>query len=79
MRCNCPHCAKKAVIRTSRPISELTREYSMQCTNIMCGHTWVAVLSAIRTIVPSATPNPSVHIPRSEKQQDSTPAPSPTG
>lgn len=63
----CPHCKSAAATRTSKPLSELSREIYYQCTNPECGHTWVSLLSAIRTIVPSRTPNPNVHIPLSEK------------
>jgi len=65
----CPHCGKPATTRTSRLMSEISREISFQCTNDpeVCGFTWVALLSAIRTIVPSRTPNQNVHIPLSDK------------
>lgn len=67
MRINCPHCENKAEIRTSKTMSAISREIYFQCTNPECGHTWAALLSAIRTIVPSMTPCPSVYIPLSEK------------
>lgn len=63
----CPHCASKARISTSKKITALTREIYYQCTNIECGHTWAAHLSAVRTIVPSRIPNPAVFIPLSER------------
>lgn len=64
-RNRCPHCGETATIRTSKIISEITRELYMQCTNIECAHTWVNILSAVRTIAPSMCPNPKVYIPMS--------------
>lgn len=58
----CPHCEGKSKIRTSRSISTISKELSYQCTNINCGHTWVALISIVRTIVPSQIPNPKVYI-----------------
>jgi uncharacterized Zn finger protein len=68
-RASCPHCSSKATISTSKKITAITREIYYQCTNIECGHTWAAVLSAVRTIVPSRTPNPAVFIPQSAKTE----------
>lgn len=67
MRLNCPHCGTEATIRTSKAISEITREASVQCANVECAHTWVAQISAVRTIAPSMTPNPRVFIPLSPR------------
>jgi len=64
MRMTCPHCQSTARIRTSRKMSELTRELSVQCENVDCCHTWVAIVSAVRTICPSINPNSKVFIPR---------------
>lgn len=77
----CPHCSTKARIRTSRDVSEISRETYFQCTNIECGHTWKSISTAILTIVPSQIPNPKVHIPLSEKVKTMLPVPAaePTG
>jgi len=64
---SCPHCASRARIGTSKKITAITREIYYQCTNIECGHTWASLLSAVRTIVPSRIPNPTVFIPLSER------------
>ena len=64
MRLRCPHCNHIARIRTSRRLSELTIEQTVQCINVDCCHTWVAMTSAARTIAPSINPNPKVFIPR---------------
>lgn len=66
MRLKCPHCKYDATIRTSKAYSEITREASVQCTNVECAHTWVVQVSAVRTIAPSMTPNPKVYIPLSK-------------
>jgi len=60
MRVTCPHCESVANIRTSRPVTRLTRELHCQCTNLECGHTFVSLLEAVRTISPSNTPDPMV-------------------
>lgn len=79
MRVTCPHCEKKANIRTSKHITAITRELYYQCSNVNCGHTWVALISAIRTIVPSQTPNPKVYIPTSERSSAAQAAAPPSG
>lgn len=67
MRIKCPHCQSPATIRTSRALSESVQEHSLQCTNVECGHTWVAHTSPVRTIAPSMMPNPRVYIPFSPR------------
>jgi len=67
MRIRCPHCQSPAKIRTSRPMSKLTVEHSLQCQNLDCAHTWVAHTSAVRTIAPSMCPDPTVYIQRSAR------------
>ncbi len=64
-RLPCPHCEQPAVIRTSVQVSRLTREYMFCCTNPECGHTFVALTEVVRTLSPSATPDPSVCLPMS--------------
>lgn len=63
MRIKCPHCSGNAKVRTSRSLSPISRELYYQCQNVQCGHTWYSLLSVIRTIVPSRTPNQKVYIP----------------
>lgn len=63
----CPHCNTPAIIRDSWEVSEITREGKAICLNPECGHTWVFVLSALRTIAPSMQPNPRVFIPLSPR------------
>lgn len=56
----CPHCHSRAIIRTSRAMTLLTRDAYCQCTNLACGHTFRAVLEIVETISPSAVPDPDV-------------------
>lgn len=81
VRIRCPHCDAPAKIRTSRAMSKISREVYYHCTNsIYCGFVWHGLISAVRTIRPSLTPNPDVHIPLSDKAPTSQLAtPPPTG
>lgn len=56
----CPHCRTLGRIRSSKELSPLLREIYYQCDDLDCGHTWVASLEAIRTLSPSAKPNPAI-------------------
>lgn len=56
----CPHCRANAWARTSRELSPLLREIYYQCSDVECGHTWVATLEASRTLSPSAKANPTI-------------------
>jgi hypothetical protein len=60
---NCPHCGGRAIVRHSIPETNLSRELRFRCDDDSCGHTFVAQLVIIRTLVPSARPNPEVHLP----------------
>lgn len=60
MRMDCPHCGSKASIRTSRPVSRMTRELYCQCTNLDCGHTFVSLVEVVRTLSPSSIPDPDI-------------------
>lgn len=64
-RLECPHCERPSIIRSSRRMSKLTREIAYCCLNPECGHTFVAMTEIVRTLSPSATPDPSVHLPLS--------------
>ena len=65
MRLQCPHCKEPSFIRTSAQMTVLTRESTYACTNPECGHTFVALTEVVRTLSPSATPDPSVNLPLS--------------
>jgi len=68
-RLPCPHCEAASEIRTSRMITSTMRESMYACTNLECGHTFVATLEIVRTLSPSATPNPLVCLPLSTHVQ----------
>ena len=65
MRLRCPHCTSPCTIRSSEQMSLLTRQQFYCCVNAECGHTFVALTEIVRTLSPSATPNPSVNLPLS--------------
>ena len=74
----CPHCGEVATIRTSEQLTPLVRELRVVCNDIECGHMFVAQFSAIRTVRPSARPNPQVHLPMGDWKapaNDDTPRP----
>lgn len=56
----CPHCRQRAICRTSKRVSDLSRELTYQCTNVECGHTFVALEEIVRTISPSAVPRAGI-------------------
>lgn len=64
-RMECPHCKAASEIRTSKSVSATMRETIYQCTNAECGHTFVATTEIVRTLSPSATPDPTIHLPLS--------------
>jgi len=64
MAFTCPHCDSVANTRSSRMLSVKLREAFCQCSNLYCGHTFVTLTEVVRTLSPSATPNPLVFIPR---------------
>lgn len=65
-RIACPHCGSYARARNSYQLTTTYREVRFECTADNCGYIWVAGLEALRTLCPSDTPNPDVHIPLAE-------------
>ncbi|WP_175772409.1 ogr/Delta-like zinc finger family protein [Paraburkholderia phenazinium] len=59
----CPHCATRPIARSSRELTSTLREVTYMCLNPECGHTYVANLEIVRTLSPSALPNPAVRLP----------------
>ena len=53
-------------MRTSKEISPILREISYSCPDPECGHTFVVHAEAVRTLSPSAKPDPLVYLPISE-------------
>jgi len=58
----CPHCKSPVRAAKSRPVTPLYKEISYQCTNIECGHCFVAALEVLRTTTLSAMPSAEVQI-----------------
>lgn len=66
LRMRCPHCGAQANCRNSESMSLLLKELTFVCTNFsQCGHVFVSNLEVVRTLSPSAIPNPEVNIPLS--------------
>jgi hypothetical protein len=63
LRVTCPHCDTPAVTRTSDRLSPLLREIYYQCTNVFCGHAFVATLEIVRTVTPSTAPRAGIRLP----------------
>lgn len=59
----CPHCKQRAIARSSKHMSPVFREITFTCRNLQCGHVYVAGLEALRTLSPSAAPDPEIDIP----------------
>ena len=62
----CPHCKARAQVRTRKEITPILREISYSCPDPECGHTFVVHAEAVRTLSPSAKPDPLVYLPISE-------------
>lgn len=69
MRIECPHCEDKAFIRTSQQVTRIIREAKCICSNPECGHTFVILVEAVRTISKPTIPHPSVNLPISLQAQ----------
>lgn len=59
----CPHCDGTSKARSSRQLSKTMREIFYICMTPECGHTYVATLEVVRTLSPSAQPNPDINLP----------------
>lgn len=62
----CPHCDARTVARHSIKLSDTMREITFTCTDLECGHNFIAQLEAVRTLSPSAKPKDSVRLPISQ-------------
>lgn len=59
----CPHCASICTTIRTNQITATYREVIYQCRNEACGFLFTASITPVRTILPSATPNPAVFLP----------------
>lgn len=80
----CPECGETAHIRTSRPMSALTREQYLHCTNERCQHVFVAMLSITRTVGETLLPKDErsgwpfgLAVPKSRRYAQPQPPPPP--
>lgn len=69
MKMRCPHCKKLARTETSHDVSAIVRRGFFACTNVACGHTFVAYAEIHYTLSPPATPDPKVRLPMSSTIQ----------
>lgn len=60
---HCPHCGTDCISIRSEPVTNLYREVTYKCRNPDCEFIFVASIAPVRTLLPSRTPNPEVHIP----------------
>ncbi len=54
MRIRCDRCEARAVISSSKELSNRLKKLYCACTNVHCGHTFVMDLSFGHTLSPSA-------------------------
>ncbi|MEA9393285.1 DNA-binding transcriptional regulator [Acerihabitans sp. TG2] len=65
---HCPLCRHAAHARSSRYLSESTKERYHQCTNINCGHTFVSMESVTRSIMVPGQIQPAIPHPTAGNQ-----------
>lgn len=56
MSLHCPTCGHPARVRTSRPLSDTTRELYLECTNLQCRTVFQGMVEATKIIAPSLLP-----------------------
>ncbi len=59
----CPHCETDCKTVKTKQISRMYREVTYVCQNPKCGHIFVASVTPVRTLAPSAAPCDDVRIP----------------
>lgn len=65
MRVICPHCRTVTIIRKTRQLTSVCREVTCHCSYEMCGCVFVAEITPVRILSPSAIPDATVFIPLS--------------
>jgi Ogr/Delta-like zinc finger len=58
----CPHCGAASNSMKLQHVSRTTISLGYNCTNADCGHRFVAVAEAVRTLSPPAIPRPGVRL-----------------
>ncbi|WP_420493167.1 ogr/Delta-like zinc finger family protein [Sedimenticola hydrogenitrophicus] len=59
----CPHCHSNCTVKRSQQLSPMCREITAACSNVECGWTGVFYQEPVRTLSPSALPDPAISIP----------------
>lgn len=68
LRLPCPECQQRALVRSSRPMSDVSRHGVLECTDIEnCGWRGRFIIEVVNTIVPSQSPRPDLHLPLSPR------------
>lgn len=62
LRVRCPHCSAFARARNSRSLTPIYIETRFECVNEACGHVWLSAIEILRTLIPSAAPNPAIRL-----------------
>lgn len=60
---DCPHCECPGRVRSSDAVTPQHRKIYYFCSNVFCGHSWLATVSYEYGLSPSAIPNPKVTLP----------------
>ncbi|MBR8201415.1 ogr/Delta-like zinc finger family protein [Burkholderia vietnamiensis] len=60
MKFTCPHCGARSTFRTTRMLSELTKEGYADCRNPDCGHGFRVLSSITHTTRASRQPNEAI-------------------
>lgn len=58
----CPHCDTPGAVRTSRQLTPTYKQFYFACRNESCGHSWLAELTVVHSITPSARPRAGLHL-----------------
>lgn len=60
----CPHCGRQAFARNAGKTAPTYREVYYYCRDALtCGHVFLVGMQILRTIRPSARPNPDINLP----------------
>lgn len=62
----CPHCGHACKTIKTNQMTPTYREITFLCTNPRCGHIFVAAVTPVRTLEPSALKRPVALIPPQE-------------
>lgn len=60
---DCPHCGHRAKQLGTSLRSIYTREKKYRCSNLECNFVFITMEEIVRTVAPSANPNPDINLP----------------